>query len=107
MITVTEHMRVSEDGWVEFTGMGQLKLLGAFQSLQWTGPKPHGLDYKKCGGNIGYTNKQACKVIESITTVNPRRGKKGKVCPPKIDGSKDALPQYLDWLFSQGTPKID
>ena len=92
----TEHMMIDDNGELALTFKGKLMLLGAFQTLEFTGRPPDGLGFAKWGG---YNNKQACKIIEEITTINPRRGSRKKVCPTNIDPNKELMPQYMDWLF--------
>ena len=75
------------------TGLTSMRLLSAFQSLSITGPKPDGLNMTNA---YGCTNAQASKIIEQITSIDPRQGKNKKVAPPK---KATDLQNYMSWLF--------
>ena len=92
-VTISPHMRINVEGdeyGVEMTGYGSIMLIQCFFILQMT--KYH--DFRLCQG---MSNQDAANMIEEITKINPRKGKRKVAAPKDMEPGSE---NYLRWLFS-------
>ena len=85
---------------IQLTGFEQLRLLSAFQCMDMTAK------FGLSKGYGGFSNKQACQIVEEMTGIKPKSNGRRRVQPEMHGDAVEPLQQYLQWLVDTGTTVV-